>query len=152
MLLATLLAGGCGLIAKEDPMQPTLTSEQAAVRVDEHVNAAIGALVPPRTLTAGPKSTMPCDDPSDHGPKGRVTVEHRYTLPGADTTVLDGLVDYWTGHGYRVLRDERGRRLAEVAVEADDGYAVVATTNVVGEISVVGTSPCVWPQGDAPGR
>ena len=150
-LIAVLLIGGCGIRNGERAMQTTLTTQQAAQRVDEHITTAIGQVLPQPTLRAGLKSTMSCDDPSDRGPAGRVTVEHRYTLPDlprtANKAAFDTLAGYWTRLGYRILRDERDQRLPELAAETDDGFAVILTTNVVGELAIVGSSPCIWPTG-----
>jgi hypothetical protein len=143
---------GCGG-GKDGPVH-TLTKEQAAQRVEQHLNAAVDQIVPRPALEPGLKSTLECFDPSDNGPLGRVTVEHRYLMPSvapADgAAVLDILASYWNDHGYRLLRDQRDKRLAEIAVEADDGFRVVVTTNVAGQLSLIGSSPCVWPDGSRP--
>jgi hypothetical protein len=154
LVLACVIAvSGCAA-KRKDPTVQTLNQQQAAERVDTVINTAVDQLRPRPSLDPYRKSTLDCDDPSDNGPLGRVTVEHRYLLPGikADSgpAALDTLAKYWTDNGYRILRDGRGKPLAEVAAEGSDGFRVVISTNTLGQLYITGSSPCVWPSGSAP--
>lgn len=132
----------------------TLNQQQAAERVDAHITAAVDQLRPRPGLEPVRRFAFACADPTDHGPLGRVVVEHRYELPAIDAadgpSVLDTLAEYWTGNGYLILRDGRGGRLAEIAAEAPDGFRVVIATDTQGKLAIIGSSPCVWPSGSPP--
>jgi len=132
----------------------TLNQQQAAERVDSHITAAVDQLRPRPGLHPVRRFAFACADPTDHGPLGRVVVEHRYELPAIDAadgpSVLDSLAAYWTANGYRILGDGRGRPLAEIAAEAPDGFRVVICTDTLGKLAIIGSSPCVWPSGSPP--
>lgn len=98
---------------------------------------------------------LPCDDPSDQGPLGRVTVAKVYwlrELPTERTAELFGAMhSYWLPHDYRVLDDDRGRRAPALFMEHNrDAFRMSMKTSVQGELSISATSPCVWPEGTPP--
>ena len=137
----------------------TMTEEQAWARLEQHLRAAIVQIEPglvAEAERAERAETMPCDDPTDGGPPGRVFVEAHYLLRAiarsANQGVFDGLHRYWTGQGYAVLRDLRGREPAPLLTvrHPDDGISVGLRENVIGELRIFGSSPCVWPEGHPP--
>ena len=131
-----------------------MNQQQAVERVESHITAAVDQLRPRPGLQPVRRFAFACDDPTDHGPLGRVVVEHRYELPGIDAadgpSVLDTLAEFWTSNGYRILRDGRGEPLAEIAAEAPDGFRVIISTDTQGKLAIIGSSPCVWPSGSPP--
>lgn len=134
----------------------TLTEQQASARLEQHLRAALEQIEPRPSAEPGPSATMPCDDPSDGGPPGRVFVEAHYMLrdipAAANRAVFDALHRYWTGHGYEVLRDLRERdRAPQLKVRhRGDGFSVSLRENLVRELSLSGSSPCVWTEGHPP--
>jgi hypothetical protein len=138
------------------PAVETLTAEQARARLDQHLRAAVEQISPPPALEEHMAGTMACDDPSDGGPPGRVFVEAHHWLRGVDRArnrdVFDALHDHWSSHGYAVLADLRHRPAApELQVRhAADGFSVSLRENLDGELTLSGSSPCVWPEGHPP--
>jgi hypothetical protein len=138
-------------------VQPTITAEQATQRVEELLQETYQQLPPgaEMKLFGGPRN-LPCDDPSDSGPAGRVFVEKRYEVvfpPNwpADQA-LPKLADYWQQRDYRIVSDLRGESDPKLAVERPgDGFRVnIAVWNRAPgsmDIYLTGSSPCVWEDG-----
>ena len=64
-------------------MEERITEDEAAAKVDQHIANAVAAL--PETVELeplGPVAFASCDDPTDGGPRGRVTVSQRQWLNG----------------------------------------------------------------------
>jgi hypothetical protein len=138
------------------PIARTMTEDQARTHLERHLRAAMAQVTAGLDAEAERAETMPCDDPSDGGPPGRVFVEAHYLLRGREPSenqeVFDGLHRYWTTQGYTVLRDQRDRPPAPLLTvrHTDDGFSVGLRENVIGELRVFGSSPCVWPDGLPP--
>src|SRR6266508_760304 len=134
----------------------TLTEREASARLDRHIRAALAQMEFLPVLVPGLVGSMPCDDPTDGGPLGRVLVEAHYTLSGipldAHPQIFDVLYRYWTEHGYEVLSDLRGRGRAPMLKvrHSDDGFSVSLRENLATELLISGSSPCVWPDGLPP--
>jgi hypothetical protein len=134
----------------------TLTEAQASARLEQHLRAAMDQIEPRPSADPGPSATMPCDDPSDGGPPGRVFVEAHDMLRGipaaANRAVFDALHRYWTANGYEVLRDLRERDRAPLLKvrHGGDGFSVSLRENLAHELSLSGSSPCVWAEGHPP--
>jgi hypothetical protein len=106
-------------------------------------------------LFGGP-SNVPCDDPTDDGPAGRIFVEKRYEVvfPAnwpADQA-LPKLAEHWQQRDYRIVSDLRGEDDPKLAVERPgDGFRVnIAVWNRSPgsvDIYLTGSSPCVWENG-----
>ncbi|HEY0640882.1 MAG TPA: hypothetical protein VGD67_24895 [Pseudonocardiaceae bacterium] len=145
-------------------MMQTLDQRQATDRLEEHVSRAVAALpVTPRLEIASDLRTE-CDDPSDLGPQGRIQVSRRYWLAGLDRTrnaeCFEALHAHWTTNGYRVLDDARDRSVEDMETgevhatpmlwveHADDGFRMNLVSSVRGDLSLVTTSPCIWPTGE----
>lgn len=134
----------------------TLTTEQARTRLDQHLRAAADRISPRPTLEEHLVGTMDCADPTDGGPEGRVFVEAHHWLRGVDRArnpaVFDVLHDHWSSHGYAVLTDLRHRQTApELQVRhTTEGFSMSLRENLDGELTLSGSSPCVWPEGHPP--
>lgn len=136
----------------------TLDEARATERLEQHLAAAVAVLEPTPRLTPASFLTTPCDDPTDHGPLGRVQVSRSYWLDGAGATAVDALYEHWTRAGYRVLEDGRHRTVLDADgrpgpaprlwVEHDgDGFRLTLYANRGGDLSLAATSPCIWPAG-----
>lgn len=147
----TLLVSGCG--KKEDTMQPTISAGQASARIDAVIDEAKQQLPPGTELKphSAPRN-LPCDDPTDGGPAGRIFVEKQYEvkLPAgapADQTMIR-LAGYWQQKSYRIHDDGRNLPDPRLAVETPDGYRAILKLFVRGpgltDVYLTGSSPCVW--------
>lgn len=147
----------------DDPRTPapapalvTLSEDQAAARLDEHLRAAVERLDPGPRLEMGLAGTMDCDDPTDGGPLGRVFVEAHYWLrdlpADRNREVFDTLHGYWVSQGYVVIEDLRDRaRAPRLKVRhPGDHFSVSLRQNLADELRLSSSSPCVWPTGSPP--
>lgn len=131
----------------------TLTQQQAVARGEQHIADAVAALpVTPRLEQQSTGRPVPCDDPTDNGPLGRVTVGKTYwlrELPKERTSELfETMQYYWLSHDYRVLTDQRDLRVPALFVESNrDAFRMSLQANVQGDLTISATSPCVWPEG-----
>ncbi|MGH3797074.1 MAG: hypothetical protein ACRDSP_19550 [Pseudonocardiaceae bacterium] len=133
----------------------TLTAQQATQRMEEHIARAVAALPVTPRLEEQSFDRLPCADPSDNGPLGRVSVGKVYwlrELPIERTTeVFNAMHSYWLSHNYRVLSDQRDLRVPALFVENnDDAFRMSLQANVQGDLTISATSPCVWPNGTPP--
>jgi hypothetical protein len=134
-----------------------MPDEQQAL--DRHIALAVAALpvTPELELAAEPRT--PCDDPSDLGPKGRIQMSRRYRLAGVPAdTVFDALHAYWLTNGYRLLQDGRHRMVQDTGSDRlhpapllwvehkHDGFRMTLVGDVRGGLSLIATSPCLWPE------
>ncbi|GIG86625.1 hypothetical protein [Plantactinospora endophytica] len=158
-LLAAFLVTGVATSAcgGDDDVQPTVTAVQAAQRVEEILRETHSQLPPGAELKPfGNSGTLPCDDPTDGGPAGRVFVEQQYEVvfPGnwpADQA-LPKLAEYWQQQDYKIVNDLRDRSDPRLSVEDPaDGYRVSITVynRAPGSVDIylIGSSPCVWQNG-----
>jgi hypothetical protein len=108
-------------------------------------------LPPQRRLTNPFTSTYACDDPTDNGPKGRVIATTDYQIEGLSQDqydhYLDELKKWWISHDFRVLQDARPKAPHIWVENNTDGFRMAAQTNDGGEMYIIATSPCVWPEG-----
>lgn len=133
----------------------TLTEEEAAERVEEHLQRAVEALPDNPTLTVQSEDSMECLDPDDHGPRGRYEVGKTYWLDEVPTDrneeFVDVLYEHWEANGFRVLTDKRSQDDRFVSVENnDDAFRMSVKESVEGDLSLGASSPCVWPEGTPP--
>ncbi|MFE1165761.1 hypothetical protein [Nocardiopsis sp. NPDC058789] len=133
-------------------MEETITEDEAAAKVDQHIANAVAAL--PETVELeplGPVAFASCDDPTDGGPRGRVTVSLDQWLNGLPVEENEQnaelLYQYWTANGYRVLRDERPDKLSIAVENEEDGFLMSLRASIQGDLSLGASSPCVWPEG-----
>ncbi|MGQ0778993.1 MAG: hypothetical protein ACT4NY_32040 [Pseudonocardiales bacterium] len=133
----------------------TLTAQEAVQRMEEHIARAVAAL--PVTLWLEEQSfdQLACDDPSDLGPRGRVSVGKRYCMRSLAferaTELFDAMHSYWLSNDYRVLSNHRDLSATALFVENNaDAFRMSMMTSVQGELAISATSPCVWPEGTPP--
>lgn len=133
-------------------MQPTMTAQQASLRVADYAQRAFAALPPPAALVkwAGDNNN-PCDDPTDNGPQGRVVPYAEYKITGLPPDqynhYFDVLRQWWASHGFRVLADDRPKDLYLWVENNGDGFRMALQANDVGPLYLTSTAPCVWPNG-----
>ncbi|MGH3687767.1 MAG: hypothetical protein ACRDSM_22535 [Pseudonocardiaceae bacterium] len=132
-------------------MRNTMTAHDAERRVEDYIQQAITALPPQRRLTKPFRDTYACDDPTDNGPKGRVIASVDYQIDGLPQhqydQYLDALKKWWISHDFRVLEDARPKVSYIWVQNNTDSFRMAAKTNDRGEMYLVATSPCVWPNG-----
>lgn len=155
----TAMLAGCGTTIPgrgemTDSMR-TLTEQQARDRVEEHIAGAVTALPLTPRLEEQSAGRRPCDDPTDQGPLGRISVAKRYWLRDLPTErndeMFDAVESYWLSHDYRVLDDHRDLPVPALFVENNtDAFRMSMQTSVRGDLSISATSPCVWPDGTPP--
>lgn len=144
--LMAAITTGCG-----DGMRNTITQEEAARRVDENVHAVTALLPKEARLEQGLSTPQNCDDPTDNGPRGRVTESHTYQihdLPPADYNAYFATIkQWWETHDYQILADSRPKDMYLGAENKNDGFRISVKSNDLSGFYVTSTSPCVWPQG-----
>lgn len=157
-MMGALLAG-CGVVAiteRDGDSMRTLSVPQANQRVEEHIADAVAALpVKPRLEAQTDLGPLNCDDPSDQGPLGRVTVANGYWLrevpQESNAEIFETMHAYWLSHEYRVLDDSRDTRAPALFVESNrDSFRMSLQSSLKGNLTISATSPCVWPEGTPP--
>jgi hypothetical protein len=129
-----------------------MNQDEAATRVREHIDEAMAAL-PEGAELEERRGTLfgSCDDASDGGPPGRVTVSERFWVRGLPVEDNEAnaelMLEHWTGNGYRVLRDERPDRLTISVEHEEDSFRVTLRVSDEGSLSLGASSPCVRPGG-----
>lgn len=144
------VVAGCGIMG-DVGMKNTITEAEAYRRAEDYVHQAMAALpVQARLEVQQSTSSMSCDDPSDHGPLGRVTVDNAYWVRGlpveSNPHYFDAIADWWATHGFIMLTDERAKGYIW-AEKKDDGFRMAFFDNYKGELVITAASPCVWPNG-----
>lgn len=151
--MAALMLTACSTgIGQRAEMEETITQDEAAEKIEQHVTDAVAAL--PDTVELeplGPVAFASCDDPTDGGSKDRVTVSQRQWLTGLpaedNEQNVDLLYDYWVSNGYRVIHDLRPDELFVTAESETDAFNVSVQASDEGSLSIGASSPCVWPEG-----
>ncbi|GAA2801422.1 hypothetical protein GCM10010452_32490 [Crossiella cryophila] len=139
-------------------MQPTITAAEGARRVEEYTRQAAARLpAHARLVNSGGTelfSTAPCDQPSDHGPQGRVQVSVSYQIhdldPAKFTEYFDALRAFWSGNGYTVLTDSRPKDWYLWVQREPDEFRFSLEGNDLGKLYLGGVTPCLWPNGTPP--
>ena len=151
--MAALVLTGCNTgFGQRAGMEETITQDEAAEKIEQHVTDAVAVL--PDTVELeplGPVAFASCDDPTDGGPKDRVTVSQRQWLTGLpaedNEQNVDLLYDYWVSNGYRVIHDLRPDELFVTTESETDAFNVSVQASDEGSLSIGASSPCVWPDG-----
>lgn len=150
-LLVGMTLTACG--DEEEPwMQPTMTRQEAIDRVETRIQQAVAQLPGEAKLELSDKTdSLPCDDPDDGGPAGRIIIEHDYWirgLPKPYEQYFETLEQYWSERGYRKGRfTKRGEWWTMVYEDPDGFYVSLKTTGDGKELFIRSQSPCVWPNG-----
>ncbi|MFI1989748.1 hypothetical protein [Actinoplanes sp. NPDC020271] len=152
MMLALAACAG-----KDKDLQPTETKAQAAQRVEELVQEAFKQLPSGATLKVSTdEDSVPCDDPTDGGPAGRIFAEKAYDIvPPATGTwpsneIIPTLVTFWQQKGYKTRTDDRSKQEPRYSVETSDGYIVLVQSWNRGDhldYGLSADSPCIWENG-----
>lgn len=132
-------------------MHPTMTAQVAAQRAEENVRSAAAMLPAQARLEQFDVGQPGCDDPTDNGPKGRVTPFVTYQVHGLQTAeygrCLDLLVQWSADNNFVVLRDSRPDSLYLWVENRDDGFQLAVRANDQGQLYATSSAPCVWPDG-----
>jgi len=148
-LILTTCSTGCG---PRTGMEETITQDEAADKVKEHIDGVMSSLPDEAELkTRQGMGAASCDDPTDGGPKDRVTVGEMLWIRGLPTeeneTNIELMYEYWTNNGYQVIHDLRPDELFVTVVNETDAFNVSVQTSDEGSLSIGASSPCVWPKG-----
>ncbi|WP_089301421.1 hypothetical protein [Haloechinothrix alba] len=135
----------------------TMTQQQAADRVEDHLQSAIAALPDDPTLTVVREHTAECTDPTDDGPRGRYQVSKAYALDDLpverNDEYAEALHSYWTSDNYRVFTDRRPDRVSISVEHEEDAFRMsLRARSGDGRMRLGASSPCVWPDGVPPGE
>lgn len=155
-LALALALTGCGVSTPDETgREETITEDEAAEKVREHIDNAMTALPESAELEERRGTIVAaCDDPTDGGPRDRVTVSERFWgrgLPVEDNeTNIESLHEYWTTNGYQVLHDQRPDELFLAVENEEDSFRMSIRTAGDDSLTIGASSPCVWPEG-APG-
>ena len=149
-----LAVSGCGESGESEAAdtEDTMNQDEAATRVQEHIDGTLTALPEGAELETR-RGTLfaACDDPTDGGSQDRVTVSERFWIRGLpaeeNDANIDLMVEYWTGNGYEVLRDERPDKSSVTVLHTEDAFHVSLRVSNQGSLSIGASSPCVWPEG-----
>jgi hypothetical protein len=131
-------------------MQNTITEQEAITRAEEYVREAMSALPSEASLEElSPTDSLACDDPTDRGPQGRVTVGNIYWVRGIanEDKYFDAMLAWWEKHDFAVLEDLRPKHKRVWVENRKDGFRMAFEDNPKGELSIGVDSPCVWPNG-----
>lgn len=142
-----LLLSGCG---DEVGMKNTITEQQAYDKVEDYIQQTATALpAEARLEISGQADSLACDDPTDNGPKGRVTVGSVYWVRGIanESKHFDAVLEWWEAHDFVVLEDLRPDRNRVWVENRKDGFRMAFRDNPKGELLLGADSPCVWPNG-----
>jgi hypothetical protein len=130
----------------------TITQQEANNRAEQYILDAVASLQPaPRLEILARYEDSPCDDPSDHGPRGRVFVSRAYWLRDVprqrNTEVIDTLVKWWVDHNFVITSDKRPKANLVFAESKTDSFRMSVQESSQGDLSIGTDSPCVWPNG-----
>lgn len=133
----------------------TITAEQAAERVELHLRAVETAIPGARFEVHRESHISPCNEPEDGGPLGRVYASAGYWIRDVpaerNAEVYEIALGFWEIQGFRVVVDKRrpGRAFVEVEAPEPDFTTVslVMSGDATHTLSIVSSSPCVWPDG-----
>jgi hypothetical protein len=88
-------------------MRNTITQGEANAFAESYTRDAATSVVPaPRLELLSRFEDSPCDDPTDHGPRGRVFASRTYWLRDVpkerNPDVVNDLVRWWQAHNFRI--------------------------------------------------
>lgn len=131
-------------------MQPTITAQEAAERLDRYLREAAEAALPSEaTLEDRGADSLGCTDPFGKL-DGRRTMGASYQVNGLDpagnNSYFDAMKAWWESHGWTVKNDDRPSDTFMNAENAD-GFGMSLQSNPQGELFITGSSGCVWPSG-----
>ncbi|MFE1099907.1 hypothetical protein ACFW4K_05255 [Nocardiopsis alba] len=151
--MTALMLTSCSIgHSQREGTEETINQDEAAQKIDQHFTEAIVALPDNVELEPlGPIAFASCDDPTDGGTKGRITVSQRQWLTGLpkedNEQNVDLFHDCWVSNGYRVIHDLRPDELFVTVESETDAFNVSVQASDEGDLSIGVSSPCVWPEG-----
>lgn len=133
-------------------MNESMTQGEAATKVQEHIDGVMSSLPDEAELEKRQGMIFAsCDDPTDGGPKDRVTVGERLWIRGLPSeeneSNIELMHDYWANNGYQVIHDLRPDELFVTVENETDAFNVSVQVSDEGSLSIGASSPCVWPEG-----
>lgn len=131
-------------------MRSTITEQQAFDKAEEYVRQAVTALPDEVTLELeAPPDSLSCDDPSDQGPRGRVTVATGYWVRGIENEnkYFDAILVWAKDHDFFVMEDLRPKENRIRVENRNDGFRLAFEHTLKGDLLIGVDSPCVWPDG-----
>lgn len=136
---------------------PTITQQQASARVEQILQETAAALSPrPRLETYKPGSYVGgcLINPADTADK-RVQVTRTYWLRGItqhdNVSIGEQVLQLWKHKGYTIDSTlDIGSNAPEVHGTTQDNFLIALEWSDNGALSIVATSPCVWPDGTPP--
>ena len=133
-------------------MNESMTQDEAATKVQEHIDGTLTAL-PDEAELETRRGTLfaACDDPTDGGSRDRVTVSETFWVRGLraedNETNVELVLEYWNSNGYEVVRDRRPDKTSISVNHAEDSFSVSVRISDDGSFSLAASSPCVWAEG-----
>jgi hypothetical protein len=155
VLMSVSVASCANKQSKE--MGQTITLQQAQDQAAAYARAAQAELPGRPQLTSIDSGSTDCDN----APKGQVDFGEFYKVDYGNPsnqpdnrTIFDQMYEYWSGMGYRVIKDTREESSARI-IEFEDprnGFWIELKEAAVGRtLSLNISAPCMWPNGTAPG-
>ncbi|MFD8494961.1 hypothetical protein [Amycolatopsis sp. NPDC059657] len=146
-LLTGLLAMVVSCGSEDAGMQPTITIDEANQRVDDYITRALKVLPATKLELNSQELAGDCSDPTDHGPKGRVTAERSYKLidlpETAKSSHFASLRTWWLANNFRILSDTPPNEFLWVENNAD-GFQMTLKAHPGAGVFLLAGSPCVW--------
>lgn len=151
--VASSVLVSCGVVSEDPESQEENVGEkidqnQAYEKVEEHINGAVAML--PDGVTLEPLSDptfSTCDESSDGGEQGHVSVGHIYwlrDLPTEDNeSAAETLHQYWSVNGYEILEDRRPEEISMWVEHNEDAFRMSLRVSNQGTLSLGASSPCV---------
>lgn len=133
-------------------MQNTITLDQAKQRAIAYAHQ-VGAVLPgkPRLVPNGGMTTLECTDPDDNGPQGRSSTGGSFFLRDIPQKQLPEIFNffhsYLTQQGFAVHIQQSDFLVME---NPKDSFRVGLQEGGEGSskgLSLIVSSPCVWPNG-----
>jgi hypothetical protein len=144
------MTSSCG--SGEPGMQhPTMTIDDANQRVEQYSTQIREALPTEATYELSAyEDRGDCSDPTDAGPKNRVIASRTYQIHGLPASnvpsYFSALRAWWQNHNFRILDNNPPNEFLWVENKSD-GFQMTLKSNFKGELFLITSSPCVWPNG-----
>lgn len=135
-------------------MKNTITQQEAERRVDAYAQGAGAAFPSTARLEVSHRSTTRCDDPTDHGPLGRVNAGVSYKVRGLSEPDMpqyfNSFAEWLARNDFVILTDKREVTKAGAMIWAEnkhDAFRIILDYIPGVDPTISVGSPCVWPDG-----
>lgn len=150
MICALVGISACGYDGIGAPdMDKTMTIRQANDRLDEHIQRAAEQISGAKLNERLRQENSRCTDPSDQGSENRVNAQRDYELLGIKSAEIpdhyETLKTWWQRNSFFVL--DNNPKYEYLWVENKNDGVRLALQASEGHLFIVGSSPCVWPNG-----